>query len=196
MIYNPVFGPALLTQAAAEIDHPWLTNGDIPTIVAAGKLKRQKDFPTLLRAFARIRKTLRSRLIILGEGPERASLLDLAEELGFAGDVALPGQVRNPYVYYRRAAVFVLSSEWGGAAHRPDRGMACGCPGGEHGLPERPERNFWRMAASGLSSPVGDDRKLAKAVLDTLANPLPKESLIERARCFSIEEAALRYERL
>jgi glycosyltransferase involved in cell wall biosynthesis len=195
MIYNPVFGPALLTQAAAEIDHAWLTNGDIPTIVAAGKLKRQKDFPTLLRAFARIQKTLRSRLIILGEGPERASLLDLAEELGFAGDVSLPGQVRNPYVYYQRAAVFVLSSEWEGLPTVLIEAMACGCPVVSTACPNGPSE-ILDNGRFGPLVPVGDDRKLAKAVLDTLANPLPKESLIERARCFSIEEAALRYERL
>jgi glycosyltransferase involved in cell wall biosynthesis len=194
-IYNPVFGPALLAQAAAEIDHPWLINGDIPTIIAAGKLKRQKDFPTLLRAFARIRKALRSRLIILGEGPERATLLGLAGELGFAGDVALPGQVRNPYVYYRRAAVFVLSSEWEGLPTVLIEAMACGCPVVSTACPNGP-REILDNGRFGPLVPVGDDGELAKAVLDTLANPLPKERLIERARCFSIEEAALRYERL
>jgi glycosyltransferase involved in cell wall biosynthesis len=195
MIYNPVFGPSLLAQAAAEIGHPWLTKGDVPTIVAAGKLKRQKDFPTLLRAFAHIRRALPSRLIILGEGSERASLVKLAEELGLAGDVALPGQVRNPYVYYRRAAVFVLSSKWEGLPTVLIEAMACGCPVVSTACPNGPSE-ILDNGRFGPLVPVGDDRELAKAVLDTLTNPLPKESLIERARCFSIEEAALRYERL
>jgi glycosyltransferase involved in cell wall biosynthesis len=195
MIYNPVVGPSLLAQAAAEAGHPWLTDGDIPTIVAAGKLKRQKDFPTLLRAFARIQKAVPSRLIILGEGPERASLLDLAEELGFAGNVSLPGQVRNPYVYYRRAAVFVLSSEWEGLPTVLIEAMACGCPVVSTACPNGP-REILDDGRFGPLVPVGDHIELAKAVLDTLANPLPKERLIERARCFSIEEAALRYDRL
>jgi glycosyltransferase involved in cell wall biosynthesis len=195
MIYNPVFGPSLLNEAAAEINDPWLAEGNIPVIVAAGKLKRQKDFPTLLRAFARIRKALPSRLIILGQGPERASLLELAEELGVAEDVAFPGQVRNPYVYYRRAACFVLSSEWEGLPTVLIEAMACGCPVVSTACPSGPSE-ILENGRFGSLVPVGDDRQLAKAVLETLADPPPREKLIERARCFSIDEAAMRYERL
>ena len=195
MIYNPVFGPSLLKQAAAEIDDPWLADSNIPVIVAAGKLKLQKDFPTLLRAFGRIRRVLPSRLIILGEGPERASLLELAEELGVAADVALPGQVRNPYVYYRRAACFVLSSEWEGLPTVLIEAMACGCPVVSTACPSGPSE-ILEEGRFGYLVPVGDDGQLAKAVLDTLAQPPPREHLIERARCFSIDEAAMRYERL
>ena len=43
MIYNPVVGPSLLAQAAAQIDDPWLADRNVPAIVAAGTLKPQKD---------------------------------------------------------------------------------------------------------------------------------------------------------
>jgi glycosyltransferase involved in cell wall biosynthesis len=195
MIYNPVFGPSLLAQADAEVDHPWLADGKIPTIVAAGKLKPQKDFPTLLRAFAHIRKALPSRLIILGEGEEWARLLELSRQLGIADDVALPGQVRNPFAYFRRAAVFVLSSEWEGLPTVLIEAMACGCPVVSTECPSGP-REILENGRFGPLVPVGDHRELAKAVLGTLDKPVPRERLIERARCFAIDEAAMRYERL
>lgn len=195
MIYNPVVGPSLLAQAAAQIDDPWLADRNIPAIVAAGKLKPQKDFPTLLRAFARIRKVLPSRLIILGEGPERARLLKLAKELGVETDVALPGQVRNPYVYYRQAAVFVLSSKWEGLPTVLIEAMACGCPVVSTACPSGPSE-ILENGRFGALVPVGDHGELAKAVLHTLADPPPRERLVERARCFSIDEAATRYERV
>lgn len=195
MIHNPVFGPSLLAQAEAEIDHPWLRDPAIPVIVAAGKLKPQKDFPTLLRAFERIRKVLRSRLILLGEGPERCSLLKIVSDLGVAADVSLPGQVRNPFAYYRRAAVFVLSSEWEGLPTVLIEAMACGCPVVSTACPSGPEEILDHGRFGALVS-VGDDAALARAVLKTYGNPLPRQVLIDRARCFSIETAAMRYERV
>ena len=195
MIYNPVFGPSLLAQADADIDHPWLADGDIPTIVAAGKLKPQKDFRTLLKAFADIRTAMPSRLIILGEGEERANLVELSGQLGIADDVSIPGQVRNPFAYFRRAAVFVLSSEWEGLPTVLIEAMACGCPVVSTACPSGP-REILDNGRFGALVPVGDYKELARAVLDTLADPPPKERLIDRARCFSIDEASLRYERL
>ena len=68
VIRNPVVTPELAGQAAQPCGHPWLQPGGPPVIVAAGRLQDQKDFPTLIRAFAQVRRDRDCRLLILGEG--------------------------------------------------------------------------------------------------------------------------------
>ena len=81
-----------------------------PVVLAVGRLAPQKDFATLLRGFAEAEATSSLHLVVLGEGPERGALVELASTLGIAGRMFLPGFVPNPQAYLRRARVFVLSS--------------------------------------------------------------------------------------
>ena len=113
-IYNPVVTPELCEKARSLPDHPWFIPGGAPVLLGVGRLDSQKDFPTLLKAFARIRAVRAARLVILGEGQERAALVALARELGVATEVDLPGFVENPFAYMTRAAVFILSSIYEG----------------------------------------------------------------------------------
>jgi glycosyltransferase involved in cell wall biosynthesis len=70
-IYNPVITPELQEKARAPLDHPWFTPGSPPVLLGVGRLVVQKDFPTLIKAFARVRAVRPTRLIILGEGIRR-----------------------------------------------------------------------------------------------------------------------------
>ncbi len=116
VIYNPIVDEELLRKAEEPVDHPFFGEGRPPVILAAGRLHVSKDFPTLLRAFSLVRREVPSRLLILGEGEKRRELEELAEELGIREDLDMPGFVKNPYKYMRRASVFVLSSQWEGLA--------------------------------------------------------------------------------
>lgn len=196
VIPNPAFEPDVFALAAAEPAHPWLAPPTVPVILAAGKLKPQKDFPTLLRAFARLRATgLAARLLVLGEGSERQDLRALAGELGIAADVDFPGFVENPYAFYGRASLFVLSSAWEGFGNVLIEAMACGCPVVSTDCPSGPaeilEGGRW-----GRLVPVGDAEALCAAMLDTLRAPLAREALISRAQAFSRASAVRRYEAL
>ncbi|MCX7924414.1 MAG: glycosyltransferase, partial [Fimbriimonadales bacterium] len=79
-IYNPVITPQLLQQRDAPVEHEWFQKGAPPVVLAVGRLTPQKDFSTLLRAFARV--PLPARLLILGEGEQRAELEQLTQQLG------------------------------------------------------------------------------------------------------------------
>src|SRR3546814_9250362 len=96
-IFNPVYRPEMLKLAEAPTPHPWLGPDAPPLVLAAGKMKPQKDFETLLRAFARLRQERAARLIVLGDGEGRASLEALSEALGIRADIDFPGYVDNPY---------------------------------------------------------------------------------------------------
>jgi len=73
-----------------------------------GRLTRQKDFPTLLKAFALVRKEVDSRLVILGEGEERENLEQLAKDLGIEEYLWMPGFVDNPYKYMSKSGCFCV----------------------------------------------------------------------------------------
>jgi len=114
VIYNPVLLPELKSLSHEPLDHPWFRPGEPPVILAVGRLTRAKDYPTLLQAFAELRRSHAARLLVLGEGEERPALEKSIGRLALANDVALPGVVANPYAYMRRAKVFVLSSRFEG----------------------------------------------------------------------------------
>ncbi|MGE0681500.1 MAG: glycosyltransferase [Candidatus Binatia bacterium] len=113
-IYNPVVTSELQALSHASLDHPWFAPDSPPVVLGAGRLEAQKDFPTLIKAFARVQAAREARLVILGEGKDRAVLEALARELGVASHVDLPGFVANPFPYMACANVFVLSSVYEG----------------------------------------------------------------------------------
>lgn len=190
VIYNPVVTPELLEKAEEPLEHPWFTPHQPATIIGLGRLAAEKDFPTLLRAFAKVRKMRLARLMILGEGEKRAELLALIRELGLANDVALPGFVSNPFPYLRHAAIFVLSSRAEGFGNVLVEAMACGasvvstdCPGGPA---EILENGKW-----GRMVPVGDVDALARAIEAGLDNPGSDSR--ERGKYFSLDRAVDSY---
>ena len=105
----------MLALAQAPIDHPWFpANGATPTVpvlVFAGRLEIEKDLPTLLRAFARLRqgRGRDCRLLIIGDDHLRSAIESECATLGLGDAVDLPGWVSNPYPLLRRAALVVLS---------------------------------------------------------------------------------------
>ncbi len=194
-IYNPVVFPDLPTLAKAPLHHPWCLPGFPPVILGAGRLVDQKDFSTLIRAFARVRRRRPARLVILGEGEERARLEALAAALGVAEDVALPGFVSNIFAWMSRARVFALSSKWEALPNVLIEALACGCPVVSTDCPAGPSE-ILSAGEFGALVPVGDDAALAMAIAAALDGPPPKERLIERGAWFTAERAAEQYVRL
>ena len=174
------------------MDHPWFAPGSPPVVLGIGRLTTQKDFPTLLKAFAQVRAVRKARLMILGEGRDRQALEVLARELGVASDVDLPGFVLNPFPYMVRASLLVLSSAWEGLPGVLIEAMACGCPVVSTDCPSGPSE-ILDGGAYGPLVPVGDDGALAKAILSVLEMPPDPERLRARAALFSVERATDQY---
>jgi glycosyltransferase involved in cell wall biosynthesis len=191
-IYNPVVTPTLVQRMKEHLEHPWFTPGNLPVVLAAGRLAPQKDVPTLLKAFARVRAVREARLMILGEGKERVRLESLARKLNVAGDVDFPGYVTNPLPYMARAAVFVLSSAWEGLPAVLIEALACGCPVVSTDCPSGPAE-ILEHGQYGTLVPVGDDGALASAILSALTLPPDRERLRARAAMFSLDRAVDRY---
>ena len=185
VIYNPTLGPTTgnnLDELAKEPPgHPWLEDEGPPVVLGAGRLTQQKDFATLLRAFALVRRDNQARLVILGEGEERTALEALAMDLGIAEDVALPGFTVNPYAAMARAAVFVLSSRWEGLGNVLIEAQAVGTPVVATDCPSGPCEVLMGGEA-GLLVPVGGPEAMAEAVRRVLTQPDLAVMITERAR--------------
>jgi glycosyltransferase involved in cell wall biosynthesis len=192
VIHNPIVTSALLERSTRPVDHPWFAPGEPPVVLGVGRLTQQKDFPTLIRAFALVKQSCPARLVILGEGEERPHLEALVRELGVGEDVALPGFADNPYAYMAGASAFVLSSVWEGLPTVLVEAMAVGTPVVSTDCPSGPIE----ILENGQYGPLvasGDVRGLADAIVNTLDRPPDTEMLRGRAAEFSAEASAVQY---
>jgi glycosyltransferase involved in cell wall biosynthesis len=170
VVHNPVVTTELYTKASVPLgNHPWFAPDQPPVVLGIGRLTAQKDFCTLIKAFAILRQVMPARLIILGEGECRSELERLVQRMMLTADVALPGFVANPYSYIRQSAAFVLSSRWEGLPTVLIEALAVGatvvstdCPSGPA---EILEGGRW-----GHLVPVGDADALAAAIWESLTS--------------------------
>jgi glycosyltransferase involved in cell wall biosynthesis len=193
VIYNPVVSPAFEVGPDGHgAPHPWFDNPATPVFVGMGRLVPQKDFPTLIRAFAALDRSLDARLMILGDGPLRAELAALAEELGVGPRVELTGFKSDPLPYLRRAAALVMSSSYEGFGNVLVEGMACGTPVISTDCPYGPAE-ILDNGAFGPLVPVGDAPALARAMGDVLTSRPSPDRLRARAAEFTVAPIAEQY---
>ena len=194
-IYNPVVSADLERKARESPHHPWFDDRPCPVILAIGRMKKVKDFSTLLRAFALLLARRPARLVVLGEGRLRPNLQSLARELGIAEHVDFPGFKENPYAFLAKADLFVLSSTHEALPTVLIEAMACGCPVVSTDCPFGP-REILEDGRLGPLVPVGDSETLAEAMMHTLDEPPEREALRQRASFFSVDRAVEQYEKL
>ncbi len=186
---NPIIPADVAERAAAPCGHPWLVDGQPPVIVAVGGLRQVKDFPTLLRAFARLIGERDVRLLVIGEGKERPRLESLAARLGVADRVDLHGFTANPFAYIARCRVLALTSRREGLGNVLVEAMAVGTPVVATDCTEG-MRDLLRSGQLGSLVPVGDDRALADALRDRLDTPVDPEMLQRAAEPYGRLAAA------
>ncbi len=194
-IYNPAVIPDMHPLRREAPPHPWFSDGGPPIVLAAGRLARVKDHATLVKAFRRLVDRRPVRLVILGEGRRRRSLLRLIDDLNLQDSVSLPGWTDNVYAFMSRASLFVLSSRWEGLGNVLIEALACGCPCVSTDCPSGPAE-ILEGGRIGPLVPVGDVGALAEAMHRTLDDPPETPSLTGRAAFFSIDRSADAYDAL
>jgi glycosyltransferase involved in cell wall biosynthesis len=194
-IYNPAYNPKIRKKATKPVENKWLTDDEKRVVIGVGNMKPAKDFATLVRAVRRLQDDEETYLIILGEGPNKNSLLDLATDLNIRNRISFPGFVDNPYAYMSKADVFVLSSAWEGFGNVIVEAMGCGtpvvctdCPGGPSEILNNGEY--------GPLVPVGDEEAMATAIHNVLSDPIDSSRLYFRATDFAIEPIVDQYEEI
>lgn len=124
VIHNPTDIARIMEASKQSIVDPPTR----PFIVTAGRLTRQKGQDRLLEAFAVSHAARDCELVILGEGPLEGQLRAQAAALGIAERVRFAGFQENPWAWFARAKLFVLSSRWEGFGNVIAEAMACGAP--------------------------------------------------------------------
>lgn len=190
-IYNPIVRPELRERAKFPLVHPWFEPGAPPVILAVGRLTAQKDFSTLIRAFACVRKVRPARLLIFGEGEQRPALEALVREIKLESEISLPGFEANPYPYMARAAAFVLSSRREGLPSVLIEALACGAPLIATDCPSGP-REILKDGQYGRLVPVNNIAALAEAIEAAIADKLPPAPH-ESSRPFEMEAVVDEY---
>jgi glycosyltransferase involved in cell wall biosynthesis len=109
-------------------------------------------------------------LLILGEGKERSSLETQARALGIATRVFLPGFQANPYPYFKRAKMFVLSSRYEGLAMVLLEALALGVPVVSADCPSGP-RELLDHGRNGVLFPSEDATALSNALCQLASRP-------------------------
>lgn len=166
-------------------------------ILAAGRFVPQKGFDVLIEAFAIVaRQDERNRLLLVGDGPQRARLERQIRTLALTKRVDLPGYVDDLRPCLDRARMFVLPSRFEGypaviieavAAGRPVISTACTTAAEE----------LLTMGGAGRVVPIEDAEAMAAAILAQLAAPIPDPgALADWVEPFRIDTVARRYEAL
>jgi len=197
LIANPVLPWDWCERADAPLDDDGYGADDEPVVLAVGRLSEEKNVAGLIRAFARLRASMRLRLVVVGDGPQRPVLQALIDELGLGPAVRLLGQRDNPYPYMRRARVFVLASQFEGFGNVLIEAMACGAPVVSTDCPVGP-REVLAGGRYGLLVPPDDSGALAEAIERQVRHADPQMLAAAHAHAlqFTVERSAERYLRL
>jgi glycosyltransferase involved in cell wall biosynthesis len=141
-----------------------------PVLLAVSRLVEQKGIDVALRALPLVRQQIPdARLVVLGEGPERARLEALARELGVGGSVHLPGRAPDVAAWLRRADVLVHPARWEGFGLALLEAMLCSLPVVASRVSSIPE--IVVDGETGLLVPPDDPEALAAALLRMLDTP-------------------------
>jgi len=191
-IPNPVVLSEIQRMAEERPCHPWLQPGEPPILLAVGRLVPEKDYATLLDAFARLRTDRDARLLILGEGPLRFELEQRIGKLGLRDSIELVGFQSNPFGWMAACDLYVLSSKTEGFPNSLIQAMACGArivsTDCRNGPGEILEGGRW-----GKLVPVGDIEALEMALAKALDETAPPD-VLKRVDDFHPEKIIRMYE--
>ncbi|MHB8259070.1 MAG: N-acetyl-alpha-D-glucosaminyl L-malate synthase BshA [Bacteroidia bacterium] len=159
------------------------------------KVKRVDD---VLRVFDKVRKQIPAKLILVGDGPERAGIDKLCRELNTCGDIISVGKIADPKDVLSIADLFILPSETESFGLAALEAMAMKIPVISTNTGGLPELNI--NGVTGYMSDVGDVDDMAKNALHILSNEAMlaqfKASAYKRAKDFDITKVLKDYENL
>lgn len=184
-IYHPLIPDDVnsLMQAEPEVSFP----EGLSIIVAAGRLVEEKDFDTLLEAFAIVLSKIPSHLLILGDGPLKESLENHADRLNITDDVTFAGRVNNVYSIFARSSVFVLSSKREAFGNVLIEALACGLPCVATRCASGGPQEILDNGRYGALVDIGDTAVLSEEVLNALAQgEEKKDERANRAESFTV----------
>jgi len=193
VIHNPIMLPCFDQQMRMSIDWPW-ADKSVPTVIFVGRLAQVKRTDLLLESFRRLVARTPARLLVLGDGPERAHLRQAITEHGLDHMCHLAGFHANPLPWVRNSDLLVLPSDYEGFGNVLVEAMGCGVQVVSTDCPDGPAE-ILDGGRYGQLVPLGDPSALADAMYRSLTGAfhVPPQDLVRRANEFSLERAVHSY---
>jgi N-acetyl-alpha-D-glucosaminyl L-malate synthase BshA len=187
--YYPATDPATRCKLAPP-DHR--------VLVHVSNFRPVKRLLDVVRVFAGVRKELKAKLVLVGDGPDSDAAQREVVRLGVKRDVRFCGRVDDVADLLRGADLFLLPSETESFGLAALEAMACGVPvvaSNAGGIPE-----VVVHGETGFLAPVGDVAMMTNRALEVLRDPARLEALrraaVARAAVFSADKIVPHYERL
>lgn len=188
-IYNPI-------ELACDInisleDKQYFQYDDLPYFISVGRLHHSKNFSYLINAFSKTNKVRDTRLIILGEGPERLPLEELITLNNLNDRVILLGYTKNPYKYMKKSKALIISSHYEGFGNVAVEALSCGVPvitTNCFGPTEIINSN-----SIGAIVKNGNEDDLISVINDFKSGDFDQVAMLTRASCFSKDKIAKQY---
>ncbi len=159
------------------------------------KVKRVED---VIRMFERVRKVLPSKLLMIGDGPERQNAEDVCRNLSICGDIRFLGKQEQMDEILSIADLFVLPSQYESFGLSALEAMACGVPVISTNVGGIPEINI--QGITGYLSDIGDVEDMAKNALSILQDDHTlqrfKDAALAQAKRFEKKDIIPLYEQL
>jgi glycosyltransferase involved in cell wall biosynthesis len=153
-----------------------------PTLLSIGRFEAQKDFLTLIHAFTKVKKTIKTAsLVLIGDGKEKKNIQRLINKLNLNHCIHLLGWRENSYAYLRHAYVFILSSHYEGFPYILLESLSQKTPILATDTPYGP-KEILENGLYGKLTPVANSQKMAKELLTILQNKQMYASFVKRSQ--------------
>ena len=177
-IPNPVLQPPVMHTVAAKEKY---------TVISAGRLDAQKNFPLLIRAVALVHeKHPNVRLRIIGEGDQRAELEKMIASQKLENIVELAGYTTNVYRELANADVYVMTSQDEGFPNALSEAMAVGLPTVSY-LCHEGIRDLVQDGVNGILVTKATDQAIAEAICRLIEDEKLRGKIADSAKHVSQE---------
>jgi glycosyltransferase involved in cell wall biosynthesis len=169
-------------------------------ITSLGRLDKQKDFETIIKAFAMVIKMAsKIKLNIIGDGRLKIKLKKLVINLKLKNSVTFFGWKNDINYYLKKSDLFVFSSSYEGFGRVIIEAMSHGLPIISTNTPYGPSE-ILDKGKYGILVPMRDEKKMSEAILELIKNPSLRERYsklaLDRVRYFDLKKTLKQYERV
>lgn len=194
VVYNPVIDTCMVLEEAV---HPWFDQ-DIPILISCGRLSKIKHQEVAIQIIKEICKEIETRLLIIGDGPERKAYESLVEDLGIEDKVLFLGYIDNPMSYMKKCTCLLQLSEKEGFCNTIVEALYAGIPclttdsGGPIEIIQGDKFGI-NLGSINCDNFIPNAKQKC---IDIIKGKIIFRDLKKRALDFSIENASLRLQRI
>ncbi len=167
-------------------------------LVHASNFRKVKRVEDVIKMFAKVREKINSKLLMVGDGPERPPMEELAKELGVEEDVRFLGKQEQMEEILVVSDLFILPSEYESFGLSALEAMAASAPVISTNVGGLPEVNI--HGKTGYLADLGDVESMSKFAIEILGNEETlatfKKNAFEQANKFDIQNIIPLYEKL